>query len=223
MRRLGELALASGFSVLFGLGIGLLHLTRGDTEAAVPPPSARPVAVAPAPVEEPAPHLARASAARESPAAAVAPRVRSVVSDRPPELTASAPTGFKPDYKRDANGNLMPVIPVQELRKLLPATDASMKACVERMGQGVTGKAVLSFTVIAKDGKLTVETTGVQDEETLASSPELLDCMHRTASALTFEGRTIPELGSSMYVRRSVRLENGALADNSIINFSYRP
>jgi hypothetical protein len=26
-----------------------------------------------------------------------------------------------------------------------------------------------------------------------------------------------------MYVRRSVRLENGALADNSIINFSYRP
>lgn len=142
---------------------------------------------------------------------------------RVPEL-APAPVGFgRPELKRDANGRLVPIIPVTELRAQIHHTDAAMQACIARSGQRPTGKATLSFTVAAKDGRLVVETTGVQDEETLTGYPELLECMHRTANALVLDGRPVPELGTPIYVRRHVRVEGGVLAENSIFNFSYNP
>ncbi|HEX7840866.1 MAG TPA: hypothetical protein VF469_25485, partial [Kofleriaceae bacterium] len=104
-------------------------------------------------------------------------------------------------------------------------TDAAMKTCIERSGQRPTGKATLSFTVAARGGKLVIETTSVDDQDTLADYPDLLDCMHRTASALApvLAGKPIPELGTAIYVRRHVRLDSGALVDNSFFNFSYNP
>lgn len=98
-----------------------------------------------------------------------------------------------------------------------------MQACIERSGQLPTGKATLSFTVVAKHDKLVIDTTGVQDEETLAGYPELLACMHQTANALVLDGRAVPELGTPIYVRRHVRLDNGVLAEDSVFNFSYNP
>jgi hypothetical protein len=143
---------------------------------------------------------------------------------RQPEL-APAPASFDRELKRDANGKLVPVIPVKELWNQLYRADAPMKACIERSGKHPTGKATLSFTVAAKDHKLVIDTTGVQDEETLAGYPELLECMHPTAGVLAavLEGRAVPELGTPIYVRRHVRLENGALVEDSIFNFSYHP
>jgi hypothetical protein len=111
---------------------------------------------------------------------------------------------------------------VQELRDQLHLTDAPMKACIERSAKRPTGKATLSFTVAAKNNKLVID-TGVQDEETLAEYPDLLECMHQTAKVLVLDGYSVPELGTPIYVRRHVRLEDGVLAENSIFNFSYDP
>ena len=123
----------------------------------------------------------------------------------------------------DANGHLVPVIPVKELREQFHRTEAPMKACIERSGQHATGNATLNFTVAERNHKLVIDTTGVQDEETLAGYPELLECMHRTANVLTLEGHPVPDLGTGIYVRRHVRVENGVLVEDSIFNFSYYP
>ena len=37
------------------------------------------------------------------------------------------------------------------------------------------------------------------------------------------DGRAVPELGTPIYVRRTVRMDNGELVDNSLLNFSYSP
>jgi hypothetical protein len=130
---------------------------------------------------------------------------------------------FRRELKRDANGKLVPVIPVKDLREMLPLADAPMKACIERAGKGATGKATLNFTVGAKNNKLVIETTGVQDEDTLAGFPDMLDCMHKTAMLLLPENRPVPELGTGIYVRRHVKLEDGALVEDSLFDFSYNP
>ena len=79
------------------------------------------------------------------------------------------------------------------------------------------------FTVATRNGQLAIEATSVQDEDTLAGFPELLDCMHRTAYALMLDNKPIPELGTPIYVRRHVRIDNGALAENTFFDFSYNP
>jgi hypothetical protein len=100
-----------------------------------------------------------------------------------------------------------------------------MKACLAKAAGGISGKATLSFTVAAKDGKLVIESTGVQDDETLAAFPDLLDCMGKTANALqpVLDQNAPANLGTPIYVRRHVRLDGGALAENSIFDFSYIP
>lgn len=144
------------------------------------------------------------------------------MSVRQPELAAPQPS-FDRELKRDANGKLVPVISLRELRELVAFTDAPMKACIERSAKRPTGKATLNFTVAAMNNKLVIDTTGVQDEETLAGYPELLECMHQTAKVIVLDGRAVPELGTGIYVRRHVQLEDGALTENSIFNFSYHP
>jgi hypothetical protein len=221
--RLTKLVLVGGFVVLLALAIGLVQLTHEVTHAADPTPA---VVVAPTPPPPPAPaavvepvHPARPIAAREP---TPAPRGHMAQPDRQPSLSAPM-FAFKTELKRDANGKPQPVIPLTALRDLLPTLDAPMKACLERAGQRPTGKAQLSFTVAAKDGKLFVESTGVQDDETLGAYPELLECMHRTASALAFGDRPVPDVGTPIYVRRNVRLDNGELVENTLPSFSYSP
>jgi hypothetical protein len=47
--------------------------------------------------------------------------------------------------------------------------------------------------------------------------------MHRTASVLLPAGHAVPEFGTGIYVRRHVKVENGALVEDSLFNFSYNP
>jgi hypothetical protein len=207
----------AGTLVVLALALGLVQMTRGAAPAA--PVPGRPAASTEAPVTAPA--AADAPVARPSVASApVAPRAPAAPSERRPELVP-APVGFDRELKRDANGNLVPVIPVSELRAQLELTTAPMKECLERSGQRPTGKATLHFTVAAKNNKLVIESTGVQDQETLTASPALLECMHKTANVFALEGRPVHELGTPIYVRRHVQIENGELTENSIFDFSY--
>jgi hypothetical protein len=220
-RSTSKLALAAGFFVVLALAIGLVRLTRSappksmggsGSEAPTPEPA----------VAAPAAPPVRPIEAREERPAPAAPRRSVGAPSKQPEL-APAPVGFDRELKRDANGHLVPMIPVSELRAQLDRTDAAMKACLERAGPQATGKATLAFTVAAKNSKLVIESTTTLDEETLGGYPELLECMHRTAKLFALDGHPVPELGTAIYVRRHVRVENGTLAENSIFNFSYNP
>lgn len=210
--------------VVLALAIGLVQLTRSAPQAATASSSGRAPRAAPAQVaESPAPHAAPSAARERRPIAPAVPAApHGPVAVKQPEL-APASGGFGRELKRDANGKLVPMIPAKELRDQLPRSDAPMKACIERSGQHPTGKATLSFTVAARNNKLVIESTGVLDEDSLAGYPELLECMHRTASVLLPEGRPVPELGTPIYVRRHVKIDNGALTENSIFDFSYNP
>ena len=226
-RSAAKLALAAGAVLVLALAIGLVRLMPGATEPAEP---AAPTRSSPAPANVPAPVpvpvAARAPApplaARDLPSAsatrhaAVAPRAQ------PPELPAP-PISLQRELKRDANGHLVPIIPLGQLQAQSGRTDAPMKACIARSRQRPTGKATLSFTVVPRNGKLIIETTGVEDADTLADYADLLECMHRTANALVLDDKPIPELGTPIYVRRRVRIENGELAENTFFNFSYNP
>lgn len=230
-RRTSTVILAAGAILVLGLLVGLFELTRSPSQAATPVrpsvPESAPVASAPAAEPEAEhPSSRSVSAARERASVTPAPRARLAAASRAPE-PAPAPAAPAPDteLKRDENGKLVPIFPIAELRwqGLNGATDAGVKACIERSGQRPTGKATLNFVVAARDKKLVIDSTGVQDEETLADYPALLECMHKTASAFVLDINRfpIPELGTPIYVRRHVRLENGELAENSVFNFSY--
>lgn len=225
MRRTGTLVLGAGFAVLLALAVGLVAATRGaGPEAAQLPARAPSAPAAPAPAAaSPAAAPPAAAAAREHPAAA-APRVHAQTAAPRPELPAAG-LGFHRDLKRDANGHLVPIIPYTELRARLALTDAPMRACIQQSGQRPTGKATLAFTVAARGDRLVIESTAVDDQDSLGAFPELLECMHRTAGALApvLEGRPVPELGTPIYVRRKVQIDGGALVDNSYVNFSYSP
>jgi hypothetical protein len=222
-RSASKLALVVGGAVLLALAIGLVQLTRSvrDAPSPAPAPAAAPSA-APAAPAAPAPAPGRTSAARERPAIPSAPS-HGAAPPRQPELAIAPRLGFSRDLKRDANGHLVPVITMKELRAQVDRTDAPMKACIARSGQRPTGKATLGFTVAPMNGQLAIESTGVLDDDTLAAYPELVECLHRSAFALVVDGKPIPELGTPIYVRRHVRLENGELVENTFFDFSYNP
>ena len=222
--RTSKVVLAAGFAALLLLAIGLVQLTREARETPKASDRAMPASrQADAPVSRPAPGEPVSRAAPAAPRelhAATAPRAHTMPT-RPPEL--APPVSARREVKRDADGKLVPIIAVQDLRDRVPLSDAPMKACIERSGQRPTGTAMLNFMVGPQNNKVVIEATGVQDEETLAAYPDLLECMHRTASVLLPEGRSVPELGTSILIRRRVRIENGTLTENSIFNFSYTP
>jgi hypothetical protein len=223
-RSASKLALVVGGAVLLALAIGLVQLTRSVREAPVPPapaPTAAAVAPSAAPAA-PAPPPGRTSAARERPAIPSAPS-HSAPPARQPELAIAPQLGLSRNLKRDANGHLVPIITMKELRAQIDRTDPLMKACIARSGQRPTGKATLSFTVAPMNGQLAIESTGVLDDGALAAYPELLECLHRSAYALVVDGKPIPELGTPIYVRRHVGLENGELVENTFFDFSYNP
>lgn len=216
------LAIAAGFLAVLALGIGLLRSTHSATPASAPPAARAAAAPGAAAIAEPASAGARPAPPGESRPAAASPRARAAPRSDQPEL-APAPIGFGRELKRDANGKLVPIVPVDDLRAQLPRLATPVNECIEHSGRRPTGNAVLSFTVAASHNKLVVETTGVEDPDSLADYPELLECMHRTANVLLLDGHPIPELGTPIYVRRHVRLERGELAEDTIFNFSYNP
>ena len=220
--RTGLLALGAGFVVLLGLALGLLKWTRraAPTATATATRAREPSAEPAAEVERAAPRTAAGATGEHR---AGAPRERAAPRVARPDL-APNPGSFTRELKRDENGKLVPMIAADQLSAELPRAEAPMKACLERSGRRPTGKATLSFTVTAgKNNKLIIETTGIQDPDTLADYPDLLECMHQTASVLVLDRYPVPELGTPIYVRRHVRVANGELAEDSIFNFSYNP
>lgn len=216
--RARTLLLVIGAVLVVGLAIALLQLARVD-DPAVPPAPPRRVVTPEAPPVPDSPTAWPAHEEARSPAV-VAPHPH---APGPAPTLPSLPIALAHDVKRDANGKLVPIIAVSQLRAQLQVTTAPMQACLDGATQHPTGSATLAFTVAAKDKHLIIDSTSVDDVATLADYPELLDCMHQTAHAFQLDDVPVPELGTPIYVRRHVRLEAGALVENTIFNFSYNP
>jgi len=219
-----KLAIAIGFVAVFAMSIALIVLMKSGAAASdvrpTTPVAARETKVEPAPAPVPAP--APADAQRDARPAA-AHRSQPQSSSRP-ELGTTAPSMHN-DAPRDENGKLVPVINVRFLREEMARTTQPMQDCLAKAGVKATGTATLGFTVAQKNGKLVVESSGVLEDQTLAQYPDLLECMHQTATALqpVLDANKAPDLGTAIYVRRHVKLDNGAMVENSIFNFSYVP
>lgn len=216
-RRGVQILFAGGFALVFALVLGLWQLTRHDD----PPPPAAPHAAP-----------ARASAAPAAPPPVSAPRAAVVSRPRPaapapvahvPEPVPAAPGESTVDLKRDANGRLAPLVSLADLRDLLPTLDEPMKNCIAHTAPSATGEASFNFTVTAKNGKLAVESTSVVDEGSLTAYPDLLACLHQAGHmfAVGIADRPISDLGNPMVVRRRIRLENGAVREHTLPDFSY--
>jgi hypothetical protein len=216
--RAGKLALIASLTVVLGFGIVILRLVR--TAASDVPPPASPAGPS-SPTAAPIP-----TTASEPPHAPPPKSVgHAIASPTAPTLDPAPAANPRRDIPRDENGNLVPVINVRLLREQLGRTDAPMTACLAQQPARATGKATLAFAVAAKDGKLVVESTSISDADTLAAYPDLLACMQQTADALApFLDQTPPaNPGATIYVRRHVRVDNGAVAENTIFDFSYFP
>ena len=217
--RARTLLLAIGAVVVVGLAIALFQLTRVDSPTA--PPVSAPRVAAPEPPAHPEAPVA-------TPAHEPQPEARTPTAAHPhaPDPIPTLPSlamAFMHDVKRDENGKLVPIIAVSQLRAQLHLTTAPMQACLDASKDKPTGTATLAFTVAAKDKHLIIDSTSVDDDATLVAYPELLACLHQTASAFQLDDVAVPELGTPIYVRRHVKLEAGALVENSIFNFSYNP
>jgi hypothetical protein len=223
-RRASKVILAAGFVLVLVLLICLFALTRTATQAATSPRPVESVQAAAEPAAQPVERSAvRSATIAARPPVVAAPRAHPVATSPSLPEAPPAPAVEPPEeLKRDANGKLVPIMFVADLRSQVQVTEASMKACVEKLGQRSTGKATLNFTVAARNNKLVIDTTGVEDEDTLADNPALVDCMQKTSNAFVVDKFPIPPLGTPIYVRRHVRVENGALVENSVFDFSYR-
>lgn len=217
------LAFAGGFFAMLALEIAFMWWRQE------PPPAAasrdRPH---PAPAAEPAEPEPKAppvvATAKPAPPPAAPSRAPQAAPSRAEQPALSPSVGFTaPELKRDANGKLVPMIAADQLREVLPRAAPAIKVCLDQVGRRPSGKALLNFTVTAVKNKLVIETTGVQDPDTLADYPDLIECLHQTANLLVLDAYPVPEFGTPIYVRRALRVENGALAEDAILNFSYNP
>ena len=215
--RLGAIALIAGSVALVVLVIVLWRMTRVS-----PDPNAARMPTAAAPTEPAESSLA--SPATPTPATA---RGRSGAVQLPP---APAPTGTPPPATpsdspalpgaADSDKKKVPLATKAVLREHVATLDAAVTECVRRYGQGVSGTANLQFTLAPIKGKAVVESTGVIEEGTTVTNADLLDCMHKTALPLQFP--FVPD-SIAVYARRVVRIDNGKMVDQHLVNFSYVP
>jgi len=90
----------------------------------------------------------------------------------------------------------------------------------ELNGKTLTGKALLQFEVRPRKGKVVVETMGYFDEQTDIADKALLDCFEKTTELLKDRFPYVRGSGP-IFVRRSIKVEAGTLAENWVTWYSH--
>ncbi|MBA3819444.1 MAG: hypothetical protein H0X17_11170, partial [Deltaproteobacteria bacterium] len=111
---------------------------------------------------------------------------------------------------------------VTQIRAQIAAVEPQVRACIERAGAAggrPTGNATLTFIVVQKPDRVVIEDTGVVDDKTTLTDAPLVDCLRETAREMKFEG--LPREAEGIVVTREVSVDNGALAENKYLSFSY--
>ena len=217
MRYAGSALIAGGVALLV-LIVVLWRATRVPADAA---------ATSRAPVASESPILAEGHpetlASKPTPTPATA-RARSGTVEipktlpGPPTATDSPPPALDPPTQ--AEKKHVPIASLPVLREAVATLDGAVADCVRRFGAGVTGVANLSFIAAPNKNRVDIESTGVIEDGTTITNQDLLECMHKTALALKFPFQADTQ---AVFARRMARLDNGKLAEQHIVNFSYIP
>lgn len=215
MRYAGAALIAGGVALLV-LIVVLWRMTRVPAGAAAtsraPVASEAPIAAADHPAT-----LASKPAA--TPATARA-RSGTVEIPKSPPTAPSTPSEAPPSVDPPAEKKHVPIASLPVLREAVATLDGAVADCVRRFGQGVSGVANLSFIAAPNKTRVEIESTGVIEEGTTITNQDLLECMHKTALALKFP---FVADAQAVFARRMARLDNGKLAEQHIVNFSYIP
>jgi hypothetical protein len=147
-------------------------------------------------------------------------RTNSAVTDSPSDTPAPVLDDHPPPATRANTKNLH--WGTAQLNAQNIAVQPLVEKCIaDAAEKGVkpSGTATLTYIVIAKGDKVTVEDTGFDDSKTTLQAPELVDCMRETARSMKFEG--LPREAEGLVVTRTVTLDAGKLVDYKHVSFSY--
>lgn len=109
-----------------------------------------------------------------------------------------------------------------QLRAQNAAVEPLVRECVAKAaasGQRPTGTALLTYVVAKHGSRYEIEDTSFDSDETTIDQGPLLDCLHKTAKAMKFEG--LPRRSQALVVTRRVKLEGGAITEYKHVGFSY--
>jgi hypothetical protein len=146
-------------------------------------------------------------------------------SDSPPELPEPAPEpSLEPRAEPGSPENITNLhYGSAAFREQIAAVEPLLGDCIQRVvdtGRRPNGVATLTFIVGMQGSQAVVEQTAIDhDNTTLDDSAGLLGCMRETARAMRFDG--LPREASAVVVTRRVRVEDGILAENQYVGFSY--
>ena len=208
-------------AVLLGL-VWLWHSTR--SEPAAPGAAAEPLPPAPSASAEPTAQPGPANPPR--PAARIGKKPTSSAPAAPsmpapsapgaaPSLSDDAPPGTRANTKNLHFGGT-------QLRAQAKAVEPEVRACIDKAavaGARPSGDALLTYVVAKRGDKYLVEDTSFDDTKTTLAHEGLLECLHRTAFNMKFEG--LPREAEALVVTRRVTVENGALTEYKHVGFSY--
>jgi hypothetical protein len=200
----------------------LWRSTRSDAlpmESATPQPSAPVAATEPPPAAPAAPPPRPAARVGKVGGTATASPSRGA-SGPAPALTPAPQIAEAPKREPSNSDNLH--FGGAQLRAQTAAVEPLVRECVEKAvtsGLRPSGKAVMTYVVEKQGEKYVVEDTGFDSEETTLQNQGLVECLHRTARAMKFEG--LPRRAESILVTRSVTLEDGAVSEYKHVTFTY--
>jgi hypothetical protein len=211
---MGGRALAAGAIALIALMAALWFTVMRDPGAQdVDPPAA---SKAPAPVEQPPAPPVRPSA--EATARARIPkRLPPVIHGPPPSRSGEASAPAPSLGSGDAGAGPYPFN--LALSDQVIGTEKEILECAEKSaktGKRLDGMAAVSFTLANKNGKIVVETTGVE-YDTMGNNAAT-DCMREAAKAMILE--TLPEGAEALVGYRKVVFKDGVLKENWLTEFS---
>jgi hypothetical protein len=207
-----------GFVLLIALGIGLLRFLGGSSDPATTSPSRQPSTNASKDREPSGTKSEPKPEAKSESAPVTSVRPRPAIADT---FLTKMPPEEEPD--RDEHGLVIPIINKPDIGIANVTTDEKMRECIVKHGftRG-NGTAVLTFIVGKKKDergqvKIAVEDSGYEEEGLTINDTTVLECLHKTAFEMQF-GPPKNVKGVPVWGKRKIRIEDGMLRENSIID-----
>lgn len=203
----GRFLVIAAVTVIALLG-GLWFLMHDGEESVAgnPPADAAPVAVAPVkpPIAEPT--------VKRTP-------IPPVVLKRPThQATPTTPGTNTPPPTLTEDAPAAPLTITDALKEQVLLTETQVLECNDKAlkaGKRLEGEAAFGFTIARKNGKISIESTGV--EYTNFDGPTS-DCFRETANAMVFD--SLPDGVEAMTAYRKVVFHDGALKRQWMTDFS---
>jgi hypothetical protein len=145
---------------------------------------------------------------------------------RPPPATAAIDAGVAPEGdpptpppppRREPGDRPRPAIVLGRLRDAVKRTDGAVTACITGK---VTGRALVQFTAVPVDGRVSIEHAevipNVGKERTTIEDRTLLDCLAKAAA-----GTPLTDVGAMpVIIRTRIVIDDGQLSENWVVSAS---